>query len=129
MGSNFFLSSVFRGCKFSVAIVGIAFSPMAVGHGFGQRYDLPVPLWLWVIGAGATIVLSFVIVGLFSRNHGAKTAYSRFNLLNVSFLCCLAHRVPLAMVRAVAVIFLIATVLAGFVGDPDPFRNLAPVMV
>ena len=36
---------------------------------------------------------------------------------------------PLAIVRAVAVILLIATVLAGFVGDPDPLRNLAPVMV
>ncbi len=129
MLTNKHLGTVSAVCRFALAIGAIVFSPMVVGHGFGQRYDLPVPLWLWVTGAGATIVLSFVIVGLFSRNHGAKTAYSRFNLLNVRFLRCLAHGVPLAIVRAVAVIFLIATVLAGFVGDPDPFRNLAPVMV
>ena len=129
MLTNKHLGTVSTACRFALAIGAIVFSPMVVGHGFGQRYDLPVPLWLWVTGAGATIVLSFVIVGVFSRNDGAKTAYSRFNLLNVGLLRCLAHRVPLAIVRAVAVIFLIATVLAGFVGNPDPFRNLAPVMV
>ena len=129
MLTNKHLGTVSTACRFALAIGAIVFSPMVVGHGFGQRYDLPVPLWLWVTGAGATIVLSFVIVGVFSRNDGAKTAYSRFNLLNVSLLRCLAHRVPLAIVRAVVVIFLIATVLAGFIGNPDPFRNLAPVMV
>ncbi|HIC62176.1 MAG TPA: hypothetical protein EYO72_05600, partial [Marine Group III euryarchaeote] len=124
-----FLGTVSRTCRFALGIGTIAFSPIVAGHGFGERYDLPVPLWLWVTGAGATIVLSFVIVGVFSRNHGATTAYSRVNLLEVSLLRSFAHRVPLAIVRAVAVILLIATVLAGFVGDPDPLRNLAPVMV
>ena len=124
-----FLGTVYRTSRFALGIGTIAFSPIVAGHGFGERYDLPVPLWLWVTGAGATIVLSFVIVGVFSRNHGATTAYSRVNLLEVSLLRSFAHRVPLAIVRAVAVILLIATVLAGFVGDPDPLRNLAPVMV
>ena len=124
-----FLGTVYRTCRFALGIGTIAFSPIVAGHGFGERYDLPVPLWLWVTGAGATIVLSFVIVGVFGRNHGATTAYSRVNLLEVSLLRSFAHRVPLAIVRAVAVILLIATVLAGFVGDPDPLRNLAPVMV
>ena len=99
MGSNFFLSSVFRGCKFSVAIVGIAFSPMAVGHGFGQRYDLPVPLWLWVIGAGATIVLSFVILGVVSQNAVATTNYSRVNLLKAGLMRGLAHSLLLSLIH------------------------------
>ena len=129
MGSNFFLSSVFRGCKFSVAIVGIAFSPMAVGHGFGQRYDLPVPLWLWVIGAGATIVLSFVILGVVSQNTVATTNYSRVNLLKAGLMRGLADSLLLGLLRVLVVIFLIVTVVAGFIGSPDPFYNLAPVMV
>ena len=116
-----FLGTDYRTSRFALGIGTIAFSPIVAGHGFGERYDLPVPLWLWVTGAGATIVLSFVIVGVFSRNHGATTAYSRVNLLEVSLLRSFAHRVPLAIVRAVAVILLIATVLAGVVGDPDPF--------
>src|SRR5690349_21204468 len=33
-------------------------------HGFGQRYDLPVPLWLYLLGAGATVGLSFLMVAV-----------------------------------------------------------------
>ena len=32
-------------------------------HGFGERYDLPVPLWLYITGAGMAVVLSFGIIG------------------------------------------------------------------
>ena len=28
-------------------------------HGFGQRYDLPLPLWLYLSGAALTVALSF----------------------------------------------------------------------
>src|SRR6266851_5791623 len=30
-------------------------------HGFGQRYDLPVPLWLYLLGAGAMVGRSIVL--------------------------------------------------------------------
>jgi hypothetical protein len=44
----------------------------AAAHGFGQRYDLPVPLWLYVVGAAATVAVSFIVVGMFVR--GTSTA-------------------------------------------------------
>jgi len=116
-------------CKFVLAISTTAFSPMVLGHGFKHRYDLPIPLGLWVIGAGATIVLSFVIIGLVDHNRGTATTYSRVNLLRVGLVRGLAHWLPLGAARLLAVIFLVATVLAGFAGDQDPFSNLAPVMV
>jgi len=84
---------------------------------------------LWVIGAGATIVLSFVIVGLVDHGRRTATPYARVNLLRVGLMRGLAHWLPLGAARLLAVIFLVATVLAGFVGDQDPFSNLAPVMV
>ena len=37
----------------------------ANAHAFAQRYDLPLPLWHYLIGAGATVVLSFVVAALF----------------------------------------------------------------
>jgi len=42
-----------------------ACATVASAHGFGQRYDLPIPLSFYVWGAGATVVLSFVIVAVF----------------------------------------------------------------
>ena len=44
-----------------VASVSLAVEP-AIAHGFGERYDLPLPLNFWLLGAAASIVLSFVVV-------------------------------------------------------------------
>lgn len=38
-----------------------AFLPI-VAHAFGKRYDLPVPLWLFVGGGAAVVFLSFLLV-------------------------------------------------------------------
>jgi hypothetical protein len=43
-------------------------------HGFGERYDLPVPLGFFLIGAGLTIILSFIVIGVFvSYAHKRRT--------------------------------------------------------
>jgi hypothetical protein len=39
----------------------------AFGHAFGQRYDLPIPLSLYLFGAGTVVALSFVIAALSIR--------------------------------------------------------------
>ena len=54
MGIPLYVSSTF----FLTLLFG---SNVAIAHGFGQRYDLPVPLPLWILGAGATILLSFFL--------------------------------------------------------------------
>ena len=33
-----------------------------VAHAFGKRYDLPVPLWLFVVGGAAVVFASFLLV-------------------------------------------------------------------
>src|SRR5262249_56223331 len=44
-----------------------ALATPAQAHGFGQRYDLPLPLTLYVTGACVAIVVTFLVVGLFFR--------------------------------------------------------------
>lgn len=44
-----------------------AVAPPAEAHGFFQKYGLPVPLWLYLTGAGATVAVSFVVIALFVR--------------------------------------------------------------
>src|SRR5216684_7882971 len=48
-------------------------------HGFGQRYDLPASLALYLFAAGGVVVISFVLVVLFAGDQlGAKAiAYPR----------------------------------------------------
>ena len=46
-------------------------STPASAHGFGQRYELPLPLALYLFGAAAVVALSFVVFGLFVRRASA----------------------------------------------------------
>jgi hypothetical protein len=58
----------------------MALPRLAMAHGFGQRYDLPVPLWLWVTAAAATVACSFLVIGLFVRSTpGEAHGYPRVN--------------------------------------------------
>jgi len=42
----------------------LGFPGFAFAHGFGQRYDLPLPLALYACGAALTIVVSCVMFAL-----------------------------------------------------------------
>src|SRR5215831_18933384 len=46
-------------------------------HGFGQRYNLPLPLSLYLFGAAGAVVVSFIIVGLFVRGGAARSCFDR----------------------------------------------------
>jgi hypothetical protein len=48
----------------SVVLAAVLSPPRSVAaHGFGDRYDLPVPLSLCAGGAAIAVVLSFVVIG------------------------------------------------------------------
>ena len=104
-------------------LLGMA-SPPAAAHGFGQRFDLPLPLWLWVAGVGATIVLTFVVIALFVRERRFGSDYPRVNLPRFG-----AMRRVGALVRFLVALVFILTVGAGFFGLQDAYRNLITTMV
>ena len=69
-----------------VLLLVAAFVGRAEAHGFGQRYTLPVPLWLYLYGSAAVVILSFVLVGFFVREERVPGRYRRYDLLRVRWL-------------------------------------------
>ena len=101
----------------------------ASAHGFGQRYDLPIPLSFYVAGVAAAIVVSFLIVGLFVREVPRAQTYPRIDLLAAPLGRWIASP-PLALaLRLLALAAFIITILAGLRGDQNPYRNIAPTML
>jgi hypothetical protein len=105
-------------------LLGSAWPSTAAAHGFGQRYDLPIPLSFYIWSAGATVALSFVGFALFlPRQHGRLGPEIEWHpkgpLVGATVL----------IARAVSVGMLMLIVFAGFFGNQDPIRNIAPVMI
>jgi len=115
--------------RFTIAVLMFVMPLTAHAHGFAQRYDLPVPLALYVTGAAVAVALSFVVIAFFVRGRRPAEDYPRFNLLGTPVGRVLAHPLLLVFVRLASVALLVLIVVAGLLGDPNPFKNIAPTLV
>jgi hypothetical protein len=110
----------------------LLFARPALAHGFGQSYNLPVPLWLYLYGAAAAVVLSFIPLAMFAgegRDPGAAYRYPRFDLFRVRiFRTLLNARVLVAGLRLLSVGLFVLVVSAGLFGEQGGY-NVAPVFV
>ena len=103
------------------AAAGLALGVYPVAaHGFGERYDLPVPLSLYVFGAGAAVALSFVVLGFFMRGASGNGDYPRVNLLRWRAGRAVAHPAVVTVLQLVGVSGLALVIAAGLVSDWGP---------
>ena len=110
-------------------ILAVLVPQIAYAHGFGTRYDLPVPLWLYITGGGATVTLSFLVIGLFvGRSHNELTYY-RINLLNTPIVKNLFNRYLILELKIASVLLFLTTIISGLVGSQEASSNLVPTMV
>ncbi len=102
----------------------------AYGHAFGQRYDLPIPLGYFLIGAAAAVALSFVALGMFMQKGRERFRYPRLNLLRVPVVgAVLSSRVAGGAVRVVSVAMFLLLLLTGFLGTNRAIDNLSPTFI
>src|ERR1043166_9505428 len=113
----------------AIAAAACGFATSAAAHGFGQRYDLPLPLSLYLFGTAAAVVLSFVVAGLFVRHPFPAHCYPRINLLVFTVGRVLAGPAVRLLLKVGSLGLFIVTIAAGFLGDQNPFRNIAPTLV
>src|SRR6201997_828831 len=113
----------------AAALAAACLATPAAAHGFGQRYDLPIPLSFYLVGAAAAVVVSFLIVGLFVREAPRVRSYPRIDLFATPLGRWLASPSLALALKFLALAGFIITILAGFRGDQNPYRNIAPTLV
>jgi len=109
--------------------VALLHAASAFAHGLGQRYDLPVPLWLYLTGAGAAVALSFVVSGFFLRATPGSAGYPRRNLLRSPVGRFFASPALLQTCKLLSVAVFALVIVAGLLGRQNPARNLAPPFI
>ena len=114
---------------FAFAMFSLAVYPV-YGHAFGQRYDLPIPLGYFLIGAAAAVALSFVVIGMFVQKGRERFTYPRLNLLEVPLVgAVLTSGVAGVVVRTLSVAVFMLLLLTGFLGTNRPIDNLSPTFI
>lgn len=96
--------------------LGLAAGP-AWAHSFGQSYSLPVPIWLYLYGAAAALVLSFLVVGYFVGARAVELNRREGRPREIGPWLAGALRWP-------SLGLLLLTIVAGFVGSENPYRNI-----
>jgi hypothetical protein len=114
--------------RLAVGLIAAAALP-AAAHGFGQRYDLPLPLTLYLCGAALTVAVSCVMLMLFVRRAPTARDAPGVNLLAFAPGRALVSPVVVAVLRLAAVALYLLVLAAGFFGNPSPFRNFVPLGV
>ena len=99
-----------------------------LAHGFAYKYDLPLPLNLYVFGSSSIVLISFLMLLWW----GKRTK----NLLNLQLSHTFQnpnfhqiHRTAQATLGTLSIMLLAALVCAGFFGDQNTLRNPLPVTI
>ena len=101
----------------------------AEAHGFGERYDLPLPLSLFVIAGAAAVALSFVIAAVFLRGDALERGYPRLNLLDFVATRWIASPWFTGPLKAISVALTIYVILGALIGTERAPLNPAPAAV
>ena len=103
----------------------LAGAPPASAHGLGSRTDLPLPVWMFVYGAAAALLVSFAGLAVFWRTSRLEGGVQGRVLLEPGRLT----RGLFLAGRAVGLALFVLLVVAAAFGDPDTVDNIAPVFI
>lgn len=112
-----------------LAIAALPFVSTAHAHGFGERYDLPLPLSYFVVAGAAAVILSFAIVGFFVRGEHAGARYPRLNLFGSAPLRMLLAGPAAWLLRLASLLMFFLVIATGLFGSERPVNNLTPTFV
>jgi hypothetical protein len=122
--------------KLFIAVFTAAFTWIAVGvgdtaaaHAFGDSFSPPLPLWLYIMGAALTVIVSFLVIGSYGDTMPGLHGYRRLNLLRSPATRLLVHPVFTTLVKLGAVGTFGVAIAAGFVDEQLPPVNFSSVMV
>ncbi|HSW11522.1 MAG TPA: hypothetical protein VLI06_01710 [Solimonas sp.] len=108
----------------SAATLAALFIPGAAqAHSFGRLYNLPVPLWLYLYGAAAALLLSFLVAGYFVTVSGARQERPPRDISDSLLMRGLRRALPL--LQLLSLLCLLLCLATGFFGSRDPYRNFS----
>jgi hypothetical protein len=98
-------------------------------HGFGQRYDLPIGLALYLYAAAGVVVISFVLVVLFAGDQVGPKALQYPRRPSRLLTSIARTRWPWIAGGVIGIAGLLTVVITGLFGSSNPLYNPAEYLV
>ena len=98
-------------------------------HGFGEQLELEIPLWLWLGGAGLTVLLSFAVVIDFLPKRFQSIHYPEIDISDNFIVRLFISKFTLWVIRASVLVLLVLVISAGIFGVQTPQDNIAPTSI
>jgi len=111
------------------ALAGTVGAGPALAHAFGARHELAFPVWLFIVGGALTVTLSFVVLAAFARSGAERYAAAGWPLHGTALGRMLAGAWLASALKGLGLAGLALVFVAGWLGSPDPNRNIAPSLV
>ena len=121
--------ALFLSLVLSLIALTVLFPAAVYAHGFGERYDLPLPLGYFAVGGGLAVVLSFAVIGFFVGATTADGGYPRLNLFRGRPLRILLTGPGYGLLRTAALFLFLLVIATGLFGTQRPVNNLTPTFV
>lgn len=103
--------------------------PQAFAHGFGVRIDLPIPVSLYMIGGGATVLISFILITLITKKTITIDDYPHYNLTKNKLFKFFATSFPSYFIKLIFILLFILIIITGLIGNQEPTENLTPTVI
>lgn len=100
----------------------------ARAHAFGERYDLPIPLSLFLAGAGATVLLTFLLLAAILRTPPRGERVVALSLSRGGRLAPVMRRLG-SLLRILSVLGFFFLCYAGVFGTQNTFKNIVPTLL
>ena len=122
MKNNFFIIS-------SISFLWILLANNIHAHGFGERYDLPIPLTFFLIGAGLTIIFSFFLLLLFYKQNKKTNEFKSPVIINQNTLNNISFKLIKSFIKISSVFIFLLIILTGYLGSNNPIENFSAPMI
>jgi hypothetical protein len=107
------------------ALIGLLLGPSAaLAHSFGRSYTPPVPIPMYLYGAAAALVASFMLVAWFVTASAARVRWREVDLGRIWTPAAPTRRWLIGGLRALSLGLLLLAIATGFLGTDNPYRNL-----
>src|SRR4051794_10897628 len=105
-----------------IAAGGLGVPSAATAHTLIVPYTLPVPFWMYLFACGATLVLTFAVLGVTATAASPGAAVGSAHPVSADRVAT-GWLIPgplVDLLRLATVFFIVLVIVGGLIGSPDP---------